>query len=61
MLQLIDTHAHLDEIENLEQVLAQAKEAGLMAIIAVGSGHGVERKTLEIAARYPGFVYPALG
>ena len=61
MLQLIDTHAHLDEIENLEEVLGAAREAGLAAIIAVGSDITSNVKTLEIAARYPGFVYPALG
>jgi TatD DNase family protein len=61
MLQLIDTHAHLDEIENLESVLSQAKAAGVTAIIAVGQGVASNQKTLEIAARYPGFVYPALG
>jgi TatD DNase family protein len=61
MHQIIDTHAHLDEIEDLEPALARAKEAGLMAIIAVGSNLESNRKTLEIAGRYPGFVYPALG
>jgi TatD DNase family protein len=58
---LIDTHAHLDGIENLEPVLAQAKEAGLAAIIAVGSDIASNRKTLEIADLRKGFVYPALG
>jgi TatD DNase family protein len=58
---MIDTHAHLDEIENLESVLAQAKKAGLVAIVAVGSDSASNRKTLEIAAKYPGFIYPALG
>ncbi|MGD0780621.1 MAG: TatD family hydrolase [Dehalococcoidales bacterium] len=61
MYQLIDTHAHLDEIENLEQVLAQAKAAGLSAIVAVGSDIASNQKTLDIAGKYPGFVYPALG
>ena len=61
LYQLIDTHAHLDEIENLEQVLAQAKEAGLVAIVAVGSDLASNQKTLDIAENYPGFVYPALG
>jgi TatD DNase family protein len=61
MYQLIDTHAHLDEIENLEQVLAQAKEAGVAAIVAVGSDSASNQKTLDIAEKYPGFVYPALG
>jgi Tat protein secretion system quality control protein TatD with DNase activity len=36
MHQIIDTHAHLDEIENLESVIKQAKDAGVVAIIAVG-------------------------
>ena len=61
MYNIIDTHAHLDEIENLEAVLSHAKEAGLVAIIAVGSDLASNQKTLEIAGRYKGFVYPALG
>jgi TatD DNase family protein len=61
MEKIIDTHAHLDEIENLEQAIAKAKEAGLAAIIAVGQGLASNQKTLEIGAAYPGFVYPALG
>lgn len=61
LYRLVDTHAHLDEIENLEQVLTGAKKAGLVAIIAVGSDMASNEKTLEIAGRYPGFVYPALG
>jgi len=61
MYKIIDTHAHLDEIEDLDAALAKAKEAGLIAIIAVGSDSASNAKTLEIAGRYPGFVYPALG
>jgi TatD DNase family protein len=58
---LIDTHAHLDEIEDVNSVLAEAKEAGLMAIIAVGVDIESNRKTLELAGKYKGFVYAALG
>ncbi|MFA5308168.1 MAG: TatD family hydrolase [Dehalococcoidales bacterium] len=61
MMSLIDTHAHLDEIEDLDVVLSEAKEAGLTGIIAVGQDLASNVKTLEIAAGYPGFVYPALG
>jgi len=61
MFALVDTHAHLDEIEDLEPVFARAKEAGLVAVIAVGCDMTSNYRTLEIAARYPGFVYPALG
>ena len=61
MFQVIDTHAHLDEIENLESVLTQAKDAGVGAIIAVGQDVTSNAKTLEIAELYSGFIYPALG
>jgi TatD DNase family protein len=61
MNMIIDTHAHLDEMENLEQTVAQAKVAGLEAIIAVGQDVKSNARTLEIAALYPGFVYPAIG
>ena len=59
--EIIDTHAHLDEIENLPQVIASAKAAGLLGIIAVGQDVNSNARTLEIAAEYPGYVYPALG
>jgi TatD DNase family protein len=61
MYRLIDTHAHLDEIENLEQVLAEAKKAGVVSIIAVGSDLKSSEKTLKLAELYQNFVYPALG
>jgi len=61
MYQLIDTHAHLDEIEDLEPALNAAREAGVAAIIAVGQGMASNQKVLELAGSYPGFVFPALG
>jgi TatD DNase family protein len=61
MYRLIDTHAHLDEMENIEQVIAAAKEAGLVAIVAVGSDLKTNEATLKLADSYKDFVYPALG
>jgi TatD DNase family protein len=61
MFQLIDTHAHLDEIADLERVIENAKKAGLLAIVAVGSSLASNQKILQIAHLYTGFVYPALG
>jgi len=58
---LIDTHAHLEEIENLEPVLAGARKVGLIAIVAVGSDLESNEKTLKLAGLYKGFVYAALG
>jgi TatD DNase family protein len=58
---LIDTHAHLDELSNLDLVLEEAKKAGVIAIVAVGSNHQSNIKTLEISQKHCRFVYPALG
>jgi TatD DNase family protein len=58
---LIDTHAHLDEIEDLAKAVDEAKQAGLVAIIAVGQDYESNLKTLDIAERHKHFVYPALG
>ena len=60
MFKLIDTHAHLEEIDDLEQVVAGARVAGLTAIIAMAD-MASHAQTLEIAARYPDFVYPVFG
>jgi TatD DNase family protein len=61
MNKIIDTHAHLDEMENLELTITRAKAAGLEAIVAMGQDVKSNTRTLEIAGQYPGFVYPALG
>ncbi|MCK5434248.1 MAG: TatD family hydrolase, partial [Dehalococcoidales bacterium] len=61
MYKLIDTHAHLDELSNLDSVLEEAKNTGIIAIVAVGSNHESNMKTLEISHEHNRFVYPALG
>ena len=61
MYRLIDTHAHLDELKNLDLALGEAKEAGIIAIVAVGSNRQSNIRTLEISQKHRRFVYPALG
>ena len=61
MLGLIDTHAHLEEIADLDSCLAETPSAGVIAIVAVGSDYVSNQRILEIAKSYPGFVFPALG
>lgn len=61
MLQLIDTHAHIDEVQDLEPALTKAKESGVFSIIAVGSNRESNQKIMMLAASYKGFIYPALG
>jgi len=58
---LIDTHAHLEQIESLDQALIEAKAANVIAIIGVGSDYESNQKVLELARIYKDFVYPALG
>lgn len=47
-MQIIDTHAHLDQLENLEQALEHAVQAGVEAIVAVSMDLNSCRKNLEI-------------
>ena len=58
---MIDAHAHLDEVPNLNLELGRARDAGVVAVIAVGSEEKSNEAVLRIARRHPGFVLPALG
>ncbi|MBM4444231.1 MAG: TatD family deoxyribonuclease [Chloroflexi bacterium] len=58
---LVDTHAHLEELPDLPAALERAGEAGVTAIVAVGSDPDSNRRVLEMAATHVGFVYAALG
>jgi TatD DNase family protein len=60
-LQLIDTHAHLDEIKDIDGALCRAKEAGVRAVIGLGSDFASNKRIMELSGRYPGYVFPALG
>jgi len=58
---LIDSHAHLEELEQLDSAIERAKERGVVAIVAVGSDYQSNNQVLEIAEKYRDFVYPAIG
>lgn len=60
-LKLIDTHAHLDEIEDIAGALDRARAAGVLAVVAVGTDLASNEKILDLSRSYPGFVFPALG
>jgi TatD DNase family protein len=57
---VIDTHAHLDALEDAEGALARAREAGVSRVITIGTGIDSCRAALELAAANEG-VYAALG
>ena len=57
---MIDTHAHLDALEDATGALERARAAGVQRVIAIGSGLVSARATREIAEREDG-VYVAAG
>ena len=57
---MIDTHAHLDALEEPEAVLARAREAGVTRVITIGTGIESSRAALALASAGDG-VYAAVG
>lgn len=51
MLKVIDTHAHLDHVENVDEALKSAFKVGVAAVIAVGIDKESNQKNLEIKKR----------
>ena len=61
---MIDTHCHLDGeefAEDLEQVIARAKEAGVEAIGVPGIDLKSCDTVMALCERYPGYCFPMLG
>ena len=57
---MIDTHAHLDALDDPSAAVARARAAGVDRIVAIGSGLVSARATLAIASGEER-VYPVLG
>lgn len=60
---LVDTHAHLDDeqlVEDLSNVVERAQTAGVSKIIAMGTTAGSSQACVEIAAQHSG-VFAAVG
>jgi TatD DNase family protein len=57
---VIDTHAHLDALDDPSGAITRARAAGVDRIIAIGSGLDSARTTVDIAAREEG-VSAAIG
>jgi TatD DNase family protein len=61
LFKLVDTHAHLSDLEDREGVIERARAVGIEAVIAVGGNLKTSKTTLGWADDYGGYVYPALG
>jgi TatD DNase family protein len=57
---VIDTHAHLDALDDPSAAVARARDVGVERIVAIGSGVESTRTTLVIAEREQG-VHAAVG
>lgn len=59
---IIDTHAHVDQLEDLSAAMAGAHEAGVSDIVAVSVDLDSMKKVLAIAGQYQKpKIHPALG
>ena len=58
---MIDTHAHLNEVEDIHRAILRAKDVGLKGIVAVGMDLLSNQKTLHLASQFPEMVHPAIG
>jgi len=58
---LIDAHAHLNAVKQIDRAIQAARSAGVRQIVAVGMDLKSNRETIELAERYPQTVLPAIG
>ncbi len=58
---MIDSHTHLDSLQDPNEAVERAKAAGVTGVVSIGCGADSIRRTLEIADRHPGFVQVAAG
>jgi TatD DNase family protein len=57
---VIDTHAHLDALEDAADAVERARDAGVSRIVTIGTGIASCRAALELADQHAG-VHAALG
>jgi TatD DNase family protein len=58
---LFDTHAHLDQVQDLEVALENARAVGVVGIVAVGTDTASNERTMRLCESGHGFLYPAIG
>ncbi|MEM2146653.1 MAG: TatD family hydrolase [Candidatus Jordarchaeaceae archaeon] len=57
----VDTHCHIDLYPDLEDIIAHARQAGVVAIVAVSMNIESMEKVMEISNSYSNFIFPSLG
>lgn len=59
-MMLVDVHAHLELVNDLDNAIDRAKKAGVKAVITAGVNPETNKKALELSEKYE-IVRPALG
>ncbi|XP_029982831.1 putative deoxyribonuclease TATDN3 isoform X1 [Sphaeramia orbicularis] len=60
----VDCHCHIsaaDFDQDIEEVVENAKQSGLLALLAVAEHSGEFEKIIDLSQRFPGFIFPCLG
>ena len=57
---MIDTHAHLDALEGVGEILSRARDVGVTRVVTIGTGIESCRRALALAESHDG-VFAALG
>ncbi|KAI1895757.1 hypothetical protein AGOR_G00109990 [Albula goreensis] len=60
----IDCHCHISATDfdnDIEDVIKNSKQAGILAIVAVAEHAGEFEKIIQLSERFPDFVWPCLG
>jgi TatD DNase family protein len=63
-MRFLDSHAHLADPafdSDREEVIARARDAGAVAIVAIGESLPAAARARDVAAAHPGFVYFTAG
>lgn len=63
-MKLIDAHVHLSDAEyngHIEELVADAQNAGVTALVTNSMDLRTCQSDVELSAKYPNLVYPALG
>lgn len=58
---VIDSHCHLDMFEDLDDIVARARAAGVERVVTIGTKVGDSSKLEAICARFPDFVRRTMG
>lgn len=58
---IIDTHVHFEAFSEPQAVVDEARQGGVVGVVAVGQDLASNHTALQIAIRNPRYVFPAVG